>query len=500
MGHTGRHYQRSYGARIKIRIQPLSLTRFLCLRCCCDALGIGASYVLAYIIKFKVPHITEYFWEFHWGVIQQHAQIEPYLASLWLVLAMAFLFLIVVGAYRPSFGIMPSIDEFIKLLKAMLMLNLTLGFIQFFNPIIPGSRMVVFYFLLCSVPLLLMMRMLIFRWESACFKKGIGLKKSIIIGTSDLSQDVAERMVMYPRMGYAYMGSLDDAPPDTIHFHLKHRFKLLGAPEHVMAVCNDHNIDAIFLFKTDIPKTKYRELVQFALAKNIQLNMLSEPMLDTPFARATVFDGIPIMSTVATAPSGFSRISKRAIDIGVSMVGLICCAPLFGAIACWIKTVSPNGPVFFRQERVGQFGRSFQMIKFRSMVPDAEAKTGPIMVNESGDSRYIRGGQWLRQFSFDELPQLWNVFKGDMSLVGPRPERPHFVQQFSRRVPFFNARHEVPVGITGWAQINGRSVLTRRPDQKLKYDIYYINHWSLLLDIKILIKTCAVVWSREESY
>jgi lipopolysaccharide/colanic/teichoic acid biosynthesis glycosyltransferase len=134
------------------------------------------------------------------------------------------------------------------------------------------------------------------------------------------------------------------------------------------------------------------------------------------------------------------------------------------------------------------------------MVPDAEAKTGPIMVNESGDSRYIRGGQWLRQFSFDELPQLWNVFKGDMSLVGPRPERPHFVQQFSRRVPFFNARHEVPVGITGWAQINGRSVLTRRPDQKIKYDIYYINHWSLLLDIKILIKTCAVVWSREESY
>ena len=152
------------------------------------------------------------------------------------------------------------------------------------------------------------------------------------------------------------MGSLDDAPPETIHFHLKDRFKLLGATEQVIAICNKHNIDAIFLFKTDIPKSKYRELVQFALTKNIQLNMLSEPMLDTPFARATVFDGIPIMSTVATIPGGFAVLAL-AIDGIVSMVVIVSYAIVL--LTCWIKAVSPNGPVFFRR-RVGQFGRPFR--------------------------------------------------------------------------------------------------------------------------------------------
>ena len=140
------------------------------------------------------------------------------------------------------------------------------------------------------------------------------------------------------------------------------------------------------------------------------------------------------------------------------------------------------------------------MIKFRSMIPNAEASTGPVMVDESGDARYIKGGQFIRQFSLDELPQFWNVLCGQMSLVGPRPERPHFVDQFSKIVPYFNERHVVPVGMSGWAQINGRSVLTRRPEHKIKYDIYYINHWSVLFDIKILIKTLFVVFSREESY
>ena len=134
------------------------------------------------------------------------------------------------------------------------------------------------------------------------------------------------------------------------------------------------------------------------------------------------------------------------------------------------------------------------------MIPDAEKFTGPVMVNESGDSRYIKGGQFLRQYSIDELPQLWNVLKGEMSIVGPRPERPHFVDQFEKKLPLFSKRHVVPVGITGWAQINGRSVLTRRPEQKIKYDFYYIKNWSFLFDLKIILKTVLVVFRKEESY
>jgi lipopolysaccharide/colanic/teichoic acid biosynthesis glycosyltransferase len=140
------------------------------------------------------------------------------------------------------------------------------------------------------------------------------------------------------------------------------------------------------------------------------------------------------------------------------------------------------------------------MVKFRSMVIDAEDKTGPVIVDEKNETRYTSIGKWLRKWSLDELPQLWNVLIGDMSIVGPRPERPYFVDKYNHSVPYYNYRHKVKGGITGWAQINGRSVLTRQPEQKIKYDLYYIKAGSLLLDFKILLKTIFVVLYREEAY
>ncbi|NBV42192.1 sugar transferase, partial [bacterium] len=138
--------------------------------------------------------------------------------------------------------------------------------------------------------------------------------------------------------------------------------------------------------------------------------------------------------------------------------------------------------------------------KFRTMVPDAEAKTGPVMVKEKNETRYIKGGQFLRRTSIDELPQLFNVLRGEMSLVGPRPERPFFVDQFTSEIPHFPLRHLVRGGITGWAQINGRSALTNRPEHKIKYDLYYIKNWSLTMDLMILLKTIRIVFAREEAY
>ncbi len=133
------------------------------------------------------------------------------------------------------------------------------------------------------------------------------------------------------------------------------------------------------------------------------------------------------------------------------------------------------------------------------MIHNAE-NFGPMMVNEAGDSRYIFGGRFLRKYSLDELPQFINVWLGDMSIVGPRPERPFFVEQFKEKYPFYGLRHKVKAGITGWAQINGRSTLTRRPDHKARYDLYYIKNWSFLLDIKIILRTFFVVLKGEEAY
>lgn len=194
------------------------------------------------------------------------------------------------------------------------------------------------------------------------------------------------------------------------------------------------------------------------------------------------------------------RVMKRWFDVVVALGLMMMTAPVLLLAMIWVRCVSPGGNVLYRQTRLGQFNRPFQMIKLRSMVPNAEQWSGPVMVSESVDHRLIKGGRWIRQASIDELPQLWNVLKGDMSIVGPRPERPYFVNEFSKTIPMFDQRHGVPVGITGWAQVNGRSALTHRPAHKFAYDMQYIQNWSMGLDIKICIKTIAVVFRREGAY
>lgn len=182
----------------------------------------------------------------------------------------------------------------------------------------------------------------------------------------------------------------------------------------------------------------------------------------------------------------WSRLAKRALDILGATLGLILLAPLFAVIALLIVRNSGR-PIFYTQERIGQGGRIFRIVKFRSMRVDAESETGPIWASEH-DERCTRIGDWLRHTNIDELPQLINVLIGDMSLVGPRPERPMFVETFRAELPDYDFRHAVPVGMTGWAQVHGwrgRTSLRKR----LQYDLDYIRRWSFWLDLKILLMT-----------
>jgi exopolysaccharide biosynthesis polyprenyl glycosylphosphotransferase len=177
---------------------------------------------------------------------------------------------------------------------------------------------------------------------------------------------------------------------------------------------------------------------------------------------------------------------KRAFDLVVSGIVLILFSPLMALIAMLVKFGS-KGPLFYSQERIGLDGRSFNIHKFRTMRPDAESQSGPVWAKK-GDDRTTAVGRFLRKFSLDELPQLFNVLRGDMSVVGPRPERPHFVGQFRQSVPHYLERHRVRSGITGWAQVNGLRGDTSI-DQRTRYDVYYVENWSLGFDLKILIMT-----------
>ena len=202
-------------------------------------------------------------------------------------------------------------------------------------------------------------------------------------------------------------------------------------------------------------------------------------------------EGLPVISLAQSPITGWARVLKRGTDLLLAAVGLVVLSPLLGAIALLIRWTSP-GPVLYRQERAGLDARSFDILKFRTMPKGTEEETGPVWTPR-GDRRPTRLGRTLRRFSLDELPQLWNVLVGQMSLVGPRPERPFFVHQFKTRIPQYMLRHKVKSGLTGWAQVNGLRGDTSL-EKRIEYDLYYIQNWSLALDLKIVILTFYRAW------
>jgi len=203
-------------------------------------------------------------------------------------------------------------------------------------------------------------------------------------------------------------------------------------------------------------------------------------------ARMEDFDGIPIVTLNTTPLSGWQGYLKRPLDIAILVLVFIP-SLIFGLIIAFIIKLDSRGPIFYRQERMGLDGKSFQILKFRSMVPNAEENSGPVWASKN-DSRRTSVGKILRKTSIDEVPQLINVLKGEMSLVGPRPERPELVSVFRNRIPKYMLRHKVKAGMTGLAQINGYRGNTSL-EKRVEFDIRYIEKWSIFLDMKIILKT-----------
>ena len=200
-------------------------------------------------------------------------------------------------------------------------------------------------------------------------------------------------------------------------------------------------------------------------------------------ARLEDLDGLPIISVNDVPLQGFNTWVKRTLDVLLSSLAALVLAIPCAVIAALVKLTS-SGPVFYRQERMGLDGKAFTVYKFRSMYTGAEDSTGPVWARDD-DPRVTLMGRWLRKLDLDELPQFLNVLKGDMSIVGPRPERPFFVDRFKYRIPQYMLRHKVKAGITGWAQINGWRGNTSL-EKRIEYDLYYIENWSVTLDLKIM--------------
>src|SRR5690606_10592348 len=286
------------------------------------------------------------------------------------------------------------------------------------------------------------------RWRA-----GVGLKRALVVGVGDLGRMVADRILEHAELGFRIVGFVDDraATTDAIGYR---GLPLLGTIADMPAVCAHEHIDEIYVALPIEEHVKMLGVVEYASRECIDVHVVPDLLQFIALrARLEDLDGLPLISINDVPLRGINSVFKRMVDVALSsMVVLVGAIPAL-IIAGLIKRSSP-GPVFYTQERMGLDGKAFTVYKFRSMPVDAEDASGPIWARDD-DPRATPIGRWLRRFDVDELPQFWNVLKGDMSIVGPRPERPFFVEQFKHRIPQYMLRHKVKSGITGWAQVNG---------------------------------------------
>jgi exopolysaccharide biosynthesis polyprenyl glycosylphosphotransferase len=329
------------------------------------------------------------------------------------------------------------------------------------------------------------------RWFRA---HDVDVARVLIVGAAGPGQIVLDKIRHAPELGYRVVGFVDDGHPDA-----RGGAPVLGTLADVVPLIRQHQISEIIIAAPELEQRAILELVANSAREHVNVKLFPDIVqIMSTEVRTSDLTGLPMVQIRDVALRGWNLALKRAMDILVSAVALVTLAPLLMALALAVKLTSRDGPVFYTQERVGLDGKPFRLVKFRSMRVDAEHETGPVWA-AAGDRRRTRLGALIRRWSLDELPQLVNVLIGEMSLVGPRPERPHFVEQFSRIVPRYAERHNEKAGMTGWAQVNGLRGQTSI-EERTKYDVFYVEHWSLAFDIKILLKTIGAVFRDKNAY
>ena len=315
------------------------------------------------------------------------------------------------------------------------------------------------------------------RWRA-----GIGLKRILIAGAGDLGRMVADRILQHRELGYQVVGFIDDKAGGD---HIGYRgLPLLGRLAEVIEITQREKVDHLYVALPLEEHAKLLDLMEATSREFIDVKVVPDLLQFIALrARLEDLDGLPVINVNEVPLQGFNAWVKRTLDVALSAAALAVLAVPFAIIAALVKWSSP-GPVFYTQERMGLDGKAFTVFKFRSMERGAEDTSGPIWARDD-DPRATPIGRWLRKLDLDELPQFWNVLRGEMSIVGPRPERPFFVEQFKHRIPQYMLRHKVKAGITGWAQVNGWRGNTSL-EKRIEYDLYYIENWSVGLDIKIM--------------
>ena len=405
---------------------------------------------------------------------------------LWILVFAAF------GLYRPR-RTAACAEEYVQVTIATTLAMALFAAGAFLVRPTDFSRLTFAMFYLLDLVLIVGGRALIHSAIDRVRRSGRNLKRVLIAGTGDLAHAVIDRMRRHQEFGFRITGMLGEEI-DTSYRGVP----VVGSIGDACEFIRRFSVDQIYIA---LPLSAYEDILKLlddVGNEMVEIKVVPD-LLQHITLRASVEDleGVPIVNLSATPMRGLAGSLKRALDICAALGCVVLFAPVIPVIAIAIRLTS-TGPVFYRQERMGLDGRSFELLKFRSMMVDAEVESGPVWTEER-DPRITRVGRFIRKFSLDELPQFFNVLRGDMSMVGPRPERPYFVQEFREHIPRYMLRHRVRAGMTGWAQVNGwrgNTALERR----IQYDLYYIENWSLTLDFKILWLTITNGLGHEHAY
>lgn len=381
---------------------------------------------------------------------------------------------------------------FTAVLVAMLVLAAGLGFYREFT----YSRLTLGLFGVLDVVLVSAARLAFWSVMARVWASPRHRQRVLIAGAGELGRLVAEKLAGQRALGLDVVGFLDDDPGKVRSVF--NGFPVLGTLDELDRVVRETNVGVLYIALPLGTQHKVVKLLKRAEPLILDVRVVPD-LLQYYVLRAGVedLDGLPVINLNNIPLEGWSTLIKRLMDASLAGLALLLLWPLLAVVALAVF-LEDRGPVFYRQLRMGLDGKPFLIIKFRTMIPDAEADTGPRLAARR-DHRVTRVGAVLRRFSLDELPQLINVLKGEMSLVGPRPERPEFVARFRERYPEYMTRHRVRAGLTGWAQVHdlrGQSSLRRR----IAYDLYYIDNWSLALDVKILWLTVLRFWRHRHAY
>jgi exopolysaccharide biosynthesis polyprenyl glycosylphosphotransferase len=450
-----------------------------------DAAMIIAAFLAAYQLRASIDLFSAF--------------QEPSRATYEIMLAVVVVTLLVTfnlaGLYNLRRGV-SRVDQFYRVSAAVsvgLVLSIALNSMLLGNRFIYSRQMLVIGWILC-IALVTVGRFIHGELVGRLRTRTAARDRLLIIGAGKTGRLVLETIARSPWLGYEIVGVLRHGQngqaalgEDTLDGH-----PILGDDTQLAALTRQHNIDEVIVALTGTPHEEVLTLAQGLIEQPVNIKVYPDTFQLITNNELSLDDlgGLPMVSVRNVALRGWNRVVKRVMDVILSAIILAIVSPLVIFLAALIKITSP-GPVFHLQERVGHDGHSFLCIKLRSMAVGAEDSTGPVWARPD-DPRRTRLGRFMRRYSLDELPQFVNVLLGEMSIVGPRPERPHFVEQFSQSIPGYAYRHHEKAGITGWAQVNGLRGNTSI-EERTRYDLYYVENWSPLFDIKIIVKTIWLV-------